>query len=169
MESPRREVEQRLIRLGLYEVNVGLSETEENVVGIQARLGGKGAKVEGRFVATLALEVLRLINEKAGLPPEEVWRRLEFCKLADGLKAEDWSAPTEKPPKPPCEMTVEDVNEKLVKIREAAAQGDHEAACGRENELFLSVVEAIADGAEEPELLAKEAMRSISIEFNRGW
>lgn len=62
-------------------------------------------------------------------------------------------------------MTVDDVREFVEDIRHAA--DDDEVAHSMEDELYVAVLEAIANGADNPEKLAVEALKTLDIEFNR--
>lgn len=62
-------------------------------------------------------------------------------------------------------MTVDDVRERVENIRQAAF--DDEAAHGMEDELYAEVLKAIANGADNPEKLAAEALKTEKIEFSR--
>ncbi|WP_024427708.1 hypothetical protein [Bacillus safensis] len=62
-------------------------------------------------------------------------------------------------------MTVDDVQERVEVIRQIAL--DDEAAHGMEDELYIDVLEAIANGADNPEKLAAEALKTQDIEFYR--
>lgn len=65
-------------------------------------------------------------------------------------------------------MTVEDVQRRLATIRTYALKGDHEAAHSCEDSLNEDVLLAIADGrCVDPAGVAREALRSSDIEFNR--
>jgi len=62
-------------------------------------------------------------------------------------------------------MTVDDVRERVENIRQAAF--DDEVAHGMEDELYAEVLKAIANGADSPEKLAAEALKTEKIEFSR--
>ncbi|QNH48712.1 MULTISPECIES: hypothetical protein [unclassified Bacillus (in: firmicutes)] len=62
-------------------------------------------------------------------------------------------------------MTVDDVQKRVEAIRQAAF--DDETAHGMEDELYTEVLKAIANGADNPEKLAAEALKTEKIEFSR--
>ncbi|KLK98059.1 hypothetical protein XJ18_17675 [Bacillus pumilus] len=62
-------------------------------------------------------------------------------------------------------MTVDDVRERVENIRQVAF--DDETAHGMEDDLYIDVLEAIATGADSPEKLAAEALKTQEIEFYR--
>ncbi|PJI12380.1 hypothetical protein CTV96_09540 [Bacillus altitudinis] len=62
-------------------------------------------------------------------------------------------------------MTIDDVQERIEVIRQIAL--DDEVAHGMEDELYIDVLEAIANGADNPEKLASEALKTKDIEFYR--
>ncbi|MCA0117401.1 hypothetical protein [Bacillus sp. RSS_NA_20] len=62
-------------------------------------------------------------------------------------------------------MTVDDVQKRVENIRQAAF--DDEAAHCMESELYSEVLEAIANGAGNPDKLASEALKTEKIEFFR--
>lgn len=62
-------------------------------------------------------------------------------------------------------MTVDDVQERVEVIRQIAL--DDETAHGMEDELYIDVLGAIANGADNPEKLAAEALKTLEIEFSR--
>jgi len=62
-------------------------------------------------------------------------------------------------------VTVDDVREFVEEIRLSA--GDDEVAHSMEDELYVAVLQAIANGADSPEKLAAEALKTKDIEFSR--
>jgi hypothetical protein len=65
-------------------------------------------------------------------------------------------------------MSVQDVSRQLDEIREEAARGDNESAHQSEAYLRNAVLVAIANGtAEDPAGLAREALKSSEIKFDR--
>ena len=62
-------------------------------------------------------------------------------------------------------MTVQDVEDQVANIR--AVAGDDEAAHSWEDQLRQSVLEAIANGADNPADLARAALKTSDIEFAR--
>jgi len=62
-------------------------------------------------------------------------------------------------------MTVDDVREFVEDIRHAA--DDDEVAHSMEDELYVAILKAIANGADNPEKLAAEALKTKDIEFSR--
>jgi len=62
-------------------------------------------------------------------------------------------------------MTIDEVRERVDDIRHGA--GDDETAHGMEDNLYIDVLEAIANGAGNPEKLAAEALKTQEIEFYR--
>lgn len=62
-------------------------------------------------------------------------------------------------------MTVDDIRRELEEIE--ACSGDDESAHSKEDGLWESVLCAIADGADDPRALAREALRSLDIKFDR--
>lgn len=62
-------------------------------------------------------------------------------------------------------MTVDEVKERVDDIRHEAV--DDETAHGMEDDLYIDVLEAIANGADNPEKLAAEALKTQEIEFYR--
>ncbi|MEH7652306.1 hypothetical protein [Bacillus safensis] len=64
-------------------------------------------------------------------------------------------------------MTVDDVRKRVEGLRQIAEAEDDEAAHGMEDELYIEVLGAIANGADNPEKLAAEALKTLEIEFSR--
>lgn len=64
-------------------------------------------------------------------------------------------------------MTVDDVKGAVEIIRAWAEGGDDEVAHNMEDALHADVLQAIATGADNPEKLAAEALKTKDIEFNR--
>ncbi|MEK5298667.1 hypothetical protein [Bacillus sp. FSL R5-0659] len=64
-------------------------------------------------------------------------------------------------------MTVDDVMKRVEDIRQVAEAEDDETAHGMEDELYTEVLKAIANGADNPEKLAAEALKTEKIEFYR--
>ncbi|MCR4352197.1 hypothetical protein FO510_05415 [Bacillus pumilus] len=62
-------------------------------------------------------------------------------------------------------MTVDEVRERVEVIRQIAF--DDEAAHCKESELYSEVLTAIAKGADSPDKLAAEALKTEKIEFFR--
>jgi hypothetical protein len=62
-------------------------------------------------------------------------------------------------------MTVEDVRALVQRVSDN--EGDSEVAHGLENALRLEVLRAIADGAENPAALAREALETQHLNFER--
>nr|MDF9458028.1 hypothetical protein [Bacillus pumilus] len=62
-------------------------------------------------------------------------------------------------------MTVDEVKERVDDIRHGVS--DDETAHGMEDDLYIDVLEAIANGADNPEKLAAEALKTQEIEFYR--
>jgi hypothetical protein len=62
-------------------------------------------------------------------------------------------------------LTVEDIKRRVAKID--AEKDDDETAHGSEDQLWEDVLKAIADGAEDPAALAREALKTRDIEFSR--
>ncbi|MBG9915251.1 hypothetical protein ABD67_10070 [Bacillus sonorensis] len=62
-------------------------------------------------------------------------------------------------------MTVDDVREFVEEIRLSA--DDDEVAHSMEDELYVAVLQAIVNGADNPGKLAAEALRTKNIEFSR--
>ncbi|MFW0909667.1 hypothetical protein [Bacillus altitudinis] len=64
-------------------------------------------------------------------------------------------------------MTVDDVMKRVEDIRQVAEAEDDETAHGMEDELYIDVLGAIVNGADDPEKLAAEALKTLEIEFSR--
>ncbi|WP_303985888.1 hypothetical protein [Niallia circulans] len=64
-------------------------------------------------------------------------------------------------------MTVDDVMKRVEDIRQVAEAEDDETAHGMEDELYAEVLKAIANGVDNPEKLATEALKTLEIEFSR--
>lgn len=64
-------------------------------------------------------------------------------------------------------MTPKQVTEEVAKIKEEAERGDYQNAHEMEDTLFREVLEAIANGAPRPRELAKVALRTRAIPFER--
>jgi len=64
-------------------------------------------------------------------------------------------------------MTIDDVQIRLYEIRLYADSGDNDAAHGAEDDLYLAVLDAIHNGAQNVAELTGEALRSQQIEFTR--
>lgn len=64
-------------------------------------------------------------------------------------------------------MTIDDVRARLDKIQAFADARDHEQAHGEEDDLWLAVLLAVADGAQNAAALAGEALKSRFIEHRR--
>ena len=64
-------------------------------------------------------------------------------------------------------MTVADVLKRVEIIRLKAKEIDDEAAHGREDDLHHDVLRAIADGAHNPKLLARAALKTLDLKFSR--
>jgi len=64
-------------------------------------------------------------------------------------------------------ISVTDVQSSLAAIQEAAVKGDYEAAHGRQDDLFIEVLEVIANGHPTPAILATEALKALEIKFER--
>lgn len=65
-------------------------------------------------------------------------------------------------------VRVSEVTERLKEIEAKAEADDDESAHSLEDELFIAVLEAIAYGqTPDPALLAREALKSRKIDFNR--
>lgn len=64
-------------------------------------------------------------------------------------------------------MTIDDVANKLVAITLADHAGDDEAAHGLEDDLYSSVLSAIAHGAPNAQALANLALRTKLLDFKR--
>lgn len=62
-------------------------------------------------------------------------------------------------------MTIDEIQERLCKIR--TMKDDEEAAHGCEDDLYLDVLTAIANGADNPRELAALAIVSKKIDFAR--
>ena len=62
-------------------------------------------------------------------------------------------------------MNIEDVKKRVDKIKEKIT--DDEIAHGMENQLWQDVLQAIADGVENPAELAKEALKTNEVDFCR--
>lgn len=62
-------------------------------------------------------------------------------------------------------MTVEQIREEIEKIK--ASNPDDEAQHGMEDDLYLAVLTAIANGALNPTELAREAIKTQEMEFRR--
>lgn len=63
-------------------------------------------------------------------------------------------------------MTTDDIKKRLVRIAAAALAGDHEAAHGHEDELFVDVLWAVAEG-KAGLVEARAALGSRELEFSR--
>lgn len=64
-------------------------------------------------------------------------------------------------------MTPEQVREQVDTIAQAAAVGDDEAAHSTEDDLYLDVLQHIADGATDAAELAREALKTRPLPFRR--
>ncbi|MEK5308355.1 hypothetical protein [Bacillus sp. FSL M8-0326] len=64
-------------------------------------------------------------------------------------------------------MTADDVRKRVEDIRREAEAEDDETAHGMEDDLYAEVLKAIANGADSPEKLAAEALKTEKIEFYR--
>jgi hypothetical protein len=65
-------------------------------------------------------------------------------------------------------MTIKDVQGRLDMIKVNSDRREGPRAHEREDDLFLAVLRAIADGtAEDPVALAREALKSAELEFDR--
>lgn len=65
-------------------------------------------------------------------------------------------------------MNVSDVQKRLEDIANEADDGDNEAAHSMEDDLYFAVLKAIAEGkTDDPQSLAREALKSADIEFTR--
>lgn len=64
-------------------------------------------------------------------------------------------------------MTIDDVRKRVEAIRQVAEAEDDETAHGMEDELYAEVLKAIANGADNPDKLASEALKTEKIEFFR--
>lgn len=62
-------------------------------------------------------------------------------------------------------MTKSEVKKRVKDIKESA--GDYESAHSMEDDLYLDVLNAIADGAKDAAELAKEAIKTTKINFPR--
>lgn len=62
-------------------------------------------------------------------------------------------------------MDVSEVEKRVAEIEEAKL--DYEKAHALEDELYIDVMEAIAEGADNPLELAKECIKSAYIDFER--
>lgn len=62
--------------------------------------------------------------------------------------------------------TIETIQQVINRIQDLA-ESDYEAAHGLEDSLLLSVLEAIANGTENPQELAAEAIKVVEIEYPR--
>lgn len=62
-------------------------------------------------------------------------------------------------------MTPQDVRGRVIEV--ATQVQDPEAAHSDEDKLLADVLQAIADGADDPSALAREALRSLEIRFPR--
>lgn len=62
-------------------------------------------------------------------------------------------------------MTVDEVREAVALI--ATMTHDDEAAHSNEDTLWENVLRAIADGVPHPEALAKEALKTVNLDFSR--
>ncbi len=166
MEKLLEELKQELARHGMTDVKVSAGHIEglpdavnEDVVSIESQWG------KGNFLGRLSAEILRL--NPVGVKPELLWEKLGFCKLNPGQKPEDWSPQyvhaREKAPEP---LTVEKVREWVERIR-LEAMGDSERAHGSEDTLYEEVLKAVAAGEPNAAEMAREALATKSIEFNR--
>ncbi len=63
-------------------------------------------------------------------------------------------------------MKVTDIEARLAKIKEVASEKDGQAH-GLEDDLFLDVLKAIANGADDPRALAAAAIQSADLDINR--
>jgi hypothetical protein len=63
------------------------------------------------------------------------------------------------------EMTVAEINERVQQIKDKAS--DPETAHSAEDQLHDDVLQAIADGADNPRELAAAALATLKIEFPR--
>lgn len=64
-------------------------------------------------------------------------------------------------------LTPHKAREMRDEVERAAAGGDHEAAHAREDDLRKAALEAIAEGSKQPKSLARIALSTSSIDFNR--
>lgn len=64
-------------------------------------------------------------------------------------------------------MLLKDVKSILTSIKEKAIGHDDEAAHSLEDSLFEAVLREVANGNSESQKLAKEALKSLKIEFSR--
>lgn len=62
-------------------------------------------------------------------------------------------------------MTIEEVRKRVSDIRDTV--DDPETAHSAEDQLHQDVLQAIADGAAEPRLLARAALKTLKLEFSR--
>lgn len=62
-------------------------------------------------------------------------------------------------------MTLEDITKLLNRIEKC--KRDDEAAHSLQDQLFEDVLEAISLGADNPSMLAKEALKVLNIDFER--
>jgi hypothetical protein len=64
-------------------------------------------------------------------------------------------------------MTFQFIRDRVARIRVHADTGDYEAAHGEEDDLWRDVLRAIADGADNPRAMAREALETTHIDFER--
>lgn len=62
-------------------------------------------------------------------------------------------------------MTPQDIRDRIAAINNI--RHDDEAAHGEEDDLHQDVLQAIADGAADPDALAREALRTKDLDFAR--
>jgi restriction endonuclease Mrr len=65
------------------------------------------------------------------------------------------------------QMTEEHIKRVIKRIEELAKEGDDQAAHELEDSLYIDVLRAIANGAENPSKLAKEALKAHEIDYTR--
>ena len=64
-------------------------------------------------------------------------------------------------------MTFQSIRDRVARIRTHAEEGDDEAAHGEEDDLWRDVLRAIADGADNPRAMAREALETTHLSFER--
>ena len=64
-------------------------------------------------------------------------------------------------------MTAADILKRIESVKQMAAEQDDAKAHGMEDDLHVEVLEAIASGATNPEVLARTALMTRQIKFSR--
>jgi hypothetical protein len=65
------------------------------------------------------------------------------------------------------QLTVDDVHGRIAEIAKIVDAGNNEVAHGEEDRLWEDVLEAIADGHEQPRALAIAALSTCELDFAR--